>query len=111
MSDDNLTTRILIEIRDRLDQTRIELNSRLDQTNARLDQTDARLEQLRAEMRSEFGAVRNELLVADVRQSTRITELTASWLRTYETCVAPQRDLRDRVERCESDTAALKRRD
>jgi hypothetical protein len=40
MSD--ITTQILIEIRDEIRQT----NSRLDQTNSRLDQTNSRLERL-----------------------------------------------------------------
>ena len=50
----DLTTRVLIEIRDEVRRTNerlvtgfAEVNERLDQTNARLDQTNARLDNLR----------------------------------------------------------------
>lgn len=43
--EEQLTTRILIEIRDEIRRTREDLNGRLDQTNERLDQTNERLDQ------------------------------------------------------------------
>ena len=42
----DLTTQILIEIRDEIRTTRSHLSGRIDQTNARLDQTNTRLDRL-----------------------------------------------------------------
>ena len=41
----NLTTKILIEIRDEIKETRTSLTARLDETNSRLDETNSRLDE------------------------------------------------------------------
>lgn len=41
----DLTVEILREIRDGIQDLRVDFNARLDETNARLDQTNARLDQ------------------------------------------------------------------
>ncbi len=42
----DLTTEVLVEIRDEIRTMRSELGGKIDQTNARLDQTNARLDRL-----------------------------------------------------------------
>jgi hypothetical protein len=42
----DLTTRVLIEIRDEIKATRTELTARIDETNARIDRTNQHLERL-----------------------------------------------------------------
>jgi hypothetical protein len=105
MAADDITLKVLIEIRDelrshsgRLDQT----NARLDQTNARLDQTNVRLDQ----MREELGT---RIVESELRTATAITEL-ASTLRNVHVMLEKRLDLRDRVDQCERDIADLKRR-
>ena len=105
MSDDNLTVRVLIEIRDelrgtnqRLDQT----NARLDQANERLDQTNERLDQVRTDLKE-------ELFAAEVRSATQMTALIGS-SRDVADLLRDRFDLRDRVERCEREIEALKKR-
>lgn len=116
MSDDSLTTRILIEIRDEIRQT----NARLDQTNGRLDQTNGRLEQLNQRVERGFeqtneriDRVRSELKAeiaeVDIRTQTRLIELNATATKTYE-MLRDQFDLRDRVENCEREIDELKKR-
>lgn len=115
MSDD-LTLRILGEIRDGVRAT----NQRLDQTNQRLDQTNQRLDQARTELRdeiaqtrTEIAQTRNELLAriadTDLRLGTGIINLNAS-TRDVHDLFTERFDLRDRVERCEHDIAEIKNR-
>jgi chromosome segregation ATPase len=86
----DLSTQVLIEIRDEVRKT----NARLDQTNARLDQTNARLDQTnerldRAEARQTEAEVRisteivgvvgaihelRDILIADRKQTARIED-------------------------------------
>lgn len=87
----DLTTEILVQIRDSVRET----NARLDATNVRLDATNARLDDLRTEMRQGF---------ADVRGA--IADLDHVVLRHEES----QRQLVERVERVEARLDVLEKR-
>jgi hypothetical protein len=109
MSDDSLTTRVLIEIRDEIRQT----NARLDVlsqrvergfelTNERLEQTNARIDRVRTELKEEIRDV-------NLRTHTRLIELNAAATRTNE-MLQDRFQLRDRVERCELEIDEIKKR-
>ena len=115
MSDD-VTVKILIEIRDEIRKT----NERLDDTNARLDTTNQRLDnglagvreeigRLREELREGLADVRREMLASEMRAATRVTEQTAATRNLYD-LLQDRFELRDRVERCEQDIAEIKQR-
>ncbi len=112
MSDD-VTVRILADIRDELRKT----NERLDMTNQRLE---TGLAAVRAEIHSEVGGLREELrggladvrrdmLASEMRAATRVAEQTAATRNLYD-LLQDRFQLRDRVERCEHDIAELKQR-
>lgn len=62
----DLTTEVLIQIRDELRATRTELSARLDQTNARLDQSNIRLDRLETRQGETETRLATELIaVAD----------------------------------------------
>ncbi|MBA3540262.1 MAG: hypothetical protein H0T79_11600 [Deltaproteobacteria bacterium] len=97
MTSDDLTLRVLIEIRDEIRST----NARVDQTNARLDLTNQRLENVR----DELG---RRIVESEIRTATAIGDL-ASAVRDVHGLLSDRLDLRDRVERCERDIDELKR--
>ncbi|MBA3461875.1 MAG: hypothetical protein H0T46_18080 [Deltaproteobacteria bacterium] len=105
MSDDSLTLRVLIDIREelretnkRLDQTRTELKDEISQTRVELT---GELAQTRRELRSEIVEV-------ELRLATRFTELTAATRDTHSLLV-DRFDLRDRMDRCEREIEELKK--
>ena len=113
MSDDNLTTRILTEIREelrstnqRLEATERRLDHRIDgleqRLDRRIDETNGRIDDLRVELKQ-------QILESEVRLSTRITEHTAATRDLYDLLQGGLR-LRDRVEQCEHDITDLKGR-
>jgi ATP-dependent exoDNAse (exonuclease V) beta subunit len=106
---DEVTLKVLIEIREELRGTREEIRG----TNQRVDQLTLRVDQLAIDTTHKFDQLRTELkgelLESEVRQSTRMTELIAS-TRNLHDLLADRFDLRDRVERCESEIAELKKR-
>jgi phage shock protein A len=104
MSDD-LTLKVLIEIRDGIAAT----NARVDQTNQRIDKLRTDVDHLRADTNQRLDQLRTEHLESEVRQATRMTELIAS-TRSLNDMLSDRFDLRDRVERCESEIAELKKR-
>jgi len=108
MSDDSVTTRVLIEIRDEIRET----NARLDQTNVRLDQTNARLDHSTARLETAIERLRDqvkaEFLELEVRQATRVTQQSAILL-DLRAVFDDRYDLRDRIERCELDIAEMKK--
>jgi len=108
MSDD-VTTKILIEIRDEIRTT----NQRLDQTKTELKEeislVRTELALVRTELREEIGQVRGEAVERELRLATQIVEQTAATRDLY-TMLTGQLDLRDRVERCERDIGDLKKR-
>ncbi|MGV3625584.1 MAG: hypothetical protein ACO1OB_32535 [Archangium sp.] len=86
------TLAVLREIRDEGKRT----NERLDQTNARLDQTNDRLDQLT-----------RRVVDTEVRLGTALAEVAGS-VNQLATLIKQDRDLRQRVDRCEHDIAELK---
>jgi chromosome segregation ATPase len=92
----DLTTRVLIEIRDEIKATRTELAARLDETNTRIDRTNQHLERLEHRVAS-----------MDLRLTTDIAELTRAF---NDEVLFGHRELRKRMERCERDIDELKRR-
>lgn len=105
MSED-VTIRILAEIRDavritnqRIDELRDETNKRFDETNKR---SDERVDQLRED-------VGHRITDMDLRQATRTAEHTAATRNLYDFLRA-NLDLRDRVENCEQDITVLKKK-
>lgn len=120
MGSDDLTVRILIEIRDEIRAT----NARIDGTNqrvdalgttlgARIDTTNARIDQLRTELHTEIAAVRedlgNRITGVELNLATQMTALIGS-TRDLHDMLADRFDLRDRVERCERAIDDLNRR-
>ena len=91
MAPEDLTVRVLMEIRDGVAET----NARLDQTNARLDQT-----------REELG---RRIVESEMRTATAITELAGA-IGGVQKLLREQLDLRGRVERCEAEIRELKAR-
>jgi len=61
----DLSTQILIEIRDEIRTTRTDLSGRIDQTNARLDRLDTRLDR-----------VERRQVDTEIRLSTEVVALT-----------------------------------
>jgi chromosome segregation ATPase len=105
---DDLTVRILSDIRDAVRET----NTRLDETNTRLDGTRADLSARIGETNSRLEGLREELsrriVESEVRTATALTDL-AGTVRDVATLLRDQHDLRPRVERCEQQIAALQR--
>lgn len=94
----DLTTQVLIEIRDEIRATRTDLTERIDQTNARLDQTNARLD------RSEKRIVESE-----IRVSTELVALTGV-VRDLRDTLLDDRHLRQAVDDHEQRIRALETR-
>jgi methyl-accepting chemotaxis protein len=102
MSNKDLTTEILIQIRDEmkgmreeLKGTREELSARIDQTNTRLDQTNVRLE--RTEKRQ---------AASEIRLATEIVNVVQAVNQLKDLLVA-DRDLRHKVEEHDRRIAVL----
>lgn len=94
----DLTVRILGEIRDSVRQT----NTRLDETISRLDETNSRVDQMREE-------ISGRIVSSEIRTATALTEL-AHTVRDVAALLREQHDLRPRVDKCEVEIAELKRR-
>jgi predicted nucleic acid-binding Zn-ribbon protein len=92
------TVEILREIRDEIRNT----STRVDKTNERLEQTNERLEQ----MGEDLG---RRITQSEVRTATAIVALAAS-VDSVKDLLEDRLDLRDRVERCEVEIVAIKRR-
>ncbi len=105
MTSDDITVRVLVEIRDavratnervdkldgRVEQMNIDLGKRIDETNHRIDETNQRLSGL------------------EIPTATSLNEVTGT-LREVTALLRDRLDLRDRVDRCERDIADLKTR-
>ena len=87
----DITVEILREIRDGIHET----NARLDQTNARMEQG--------------FDALSRRLVESELRTATALVDLAGS-VREVTDLLRSQNDLRPRVERCEAEIGALKKR-
>jgi chromosome segregation ATPase len=93
----------------RIDQT----NARLDQTNARLDQTNARLEvgfeQIRAEFDTKLDELRRQMVEADVRVATAVTDLSKD-VRALTAHLRETRPGEARLSSCETEIRRLDER-
>ncbi len=107
MSDDNITVRVLIEIRDEIRELRQDTNQRFDEVNKRLDQTDHRLDLTNHRLEAVHTGLREEMLASEARHATRLLALNAAAIDT-NTMLRDRFDLRDRVERCEREIEQLK---
>lgn len=109
MESDDLTIRVLIEIRDEIRST----NERVDQTNVRVDrlgeQLTGRIDSLAEHLTGRIDSLGDRITESELRTSTAITELHGT-IRDVHTLLVGRLDLRDRVERCERDIDELKRR-
>jgi len=109
MESDDLTVRVLVEIREELrsglhevrnglQDVREELRSGLSEVRHEIRNTNERLD--RAEDR---------IVASEIRTATAITDLHGT-LREVSDWLKDQRDLRDRVQRCEHEIGELKKR-
>ena len=95
MASKDLTTEILIQIRDELKSTREQLSSRIDQTNSRLDQANSRLEQ-----------VEKRQTQTEVRLATELISVATAVNQLKDLLIA-DRDLRQKVEEHDRRIAVL----
>ncbi len=110
MSDnDNLILRILAELRDELRETNARIDRSSAQTSARIDQTNARIDQVSAAVRRAVEDTAARFNEGEIRAATRHTDLVAS-SRDLHTMLEDRFDLRDSVERIETDVELLKRK-
>ena len=105
MEADDLTIRVLIEIRDEIRST----NQRVDRTNERVEQLSGRIDSLGERLTGRIDSLSDRLTESELRTSTAITELHGT-IRDVHTLLVDRLDLRDRVSRCERDIDELKRR-
>jgi hypothetical protein len=98
----DLTTEILIEIRDEIRATRTELSSRIDQTNGRIEHTNQRLDQ--TSERLEQAAKRQ--VEAEIRLSTEVVALTGV-VRDLRDTLLEDRHLRQTVDNHEQRIRSL----
>lgn len=108
MEPTDLTLSVLREIRDegkRTNERLEQLSGRIEQTNSRLDQTNERLDQTNENL----DQLARRVVEPEVRTATAITALAGSII-DLGNMLRQDRDLRNRVERCEVDIAALKAR-
>lgn len=105
MGSDDVTLKVLIDIRDAVRAT----NERVDQTNARVDRLTDRVEKLETNVVVGLDDVRRSVVASEARTATAIHEL-GDTLRSVHTLLKDRLDLRDRVERCEHDIEELKRK-
>lgn len=97
MSD--LTTKILIEIRDEIRNTRDGLAGRIDETNSRLDETNVRLDRLERRQ-----------VATEVRVATELTAVTGA-VHELRDLLIDDRKYSARIEDHEQRIAALEQRD
>jgi chromosome segregation ATPase len=109
MENDDVTVRVLIEIRDRLDQT----NSRLDQTNSRLDHLREDLGQRIDQTNQRLEQTNDRITGLEIRMATEITAVAGA-VHDVSRLLKERRDdqsqLHDRIGRVERDVDDLKKR-
>jgi chromosome segregation ATPase len=111
MASDDLTLRVLIEIRDQISGVRdqvAETNKRLDGTNERLDRTNERLDQ----SVERLDRIEGRLDHHDKHLAAIGTEMVAvhAVLSDVVQVMKGRRKLESRVDRCEREIDELKRR-
>jgi molybdopterin converting factor small subunit len=105
MTSDDLTVRILTEIRDGIRTT----NDRVDQLGERVDHLRADLSQRIDETNERVGRLENRVTEASVQTSTELHAVNAT-MRDVLVLLRDRLELRDRVDRCERDIEDLKKR-
>src|ERR1051325_8763070 len=98
----DLTTQVLIEIRDEIAATRVDLSERIDQTNGRLDQTNERLDQTNTRL----DRLERRHVDAEIRLSTEVVGLT-DVVRDLRDTLLEDRQLRKTVDNHEQRIRAL----
>jgi hypothetical protein len=101
----DVTTEILIEIRDEIRATRTDLSTRIDETNARLDQTNGQLDQTNTRL----DRVERRQTAGEVRLSTEIVAVVGA-IRELRDAIVEDRDLRGVVLSHEQRIARLEAR-
>ena len=112
METSDLAIEILKGIRDEIRGTNARLddvNARLDKTNTRLDMTNERLDMTNDRVEAGLSDLSRRIVESEIRTSTAIADL-AGTVREMTSVRRAQHDLRPRVERCERDIQALKRK-
>jgi uncharacterized protein Yka (UPF0111/DUF47 family) len=105
MEPSDLTIEVLKSIRDEVRAT----NERMDGLRDDVHATNGRIDALRADTQQGFSEVSRRIVESDVRTATAITDL-AGTVRDMTAVLRAQHDLRPRLEQCERDIDALKRR-
>jgi len=113
MSEDSLILKMLIDLREEMRQA----NTRIDQTNVRIDQTnvrlDGRIDETNTRMDLGFTKlrreIRDEFTEHEIRAATRHTEHMAATRDLYG-LLQDRFELRDRMERVETDIVELKKK-
>lgn len=107
MTTDDLTPRLLAEIRNDGRLTREEIratNVRIDQLEQRLD---GRIDKLEQRLDGRIDGLERRVTESEIRTTTAITEV-AGTVREVRDMLRDRLDLRDRVARCESDIQEIK---
>lgn len=108
MEPDDLTIRVLVEIRDEVRNT----NQRMDTLTGRVDTLTEHVDRMSDRVGSvEAGLEKlgQRVVESEIRTATAITELHGT-MRDIHGLLKNQLDLRDRVERCEREIDELKKR-
>ena len=116
MGSDDLTVRILIEIRDeiratnaRVDALGTSLGTRIDTTNERIDRLGERISGVETSLGARIDQLGDRITGVELRFSSQMTALIGSTRDLYE-MLQDRLELRDRVERCERAIDDLNRR-
>jgi len=109
MSSDDLTLRILVDIRDEVRTTREQLDLRMDQVEHRLGERIDRLGDRIDGLDNKFDGLEHRLTESEIRTATELKGL-AGTLQDIKDLFRDRLDLRDRVTRCEHDIGELKHR-
>src|SRR4051812_19203364 len=105
MEPTDLTIEILKSIRDEVKS----LGTRVDATNSHLDRLSGRVEDTNSRLDHLEGELGRRIVESEMRTATAIVEL-AGTVRDLTGLLRAQHDLRPRVESCEREIEALKRR-
>ena len=98
----NLTVRVLVEIRDEIRKTNVRVDALGDRLDTRIDALGERLDK-------RIDKLGDRLTEVEIRTATSITSLVGA-VNDVRDLLRDRLDLRDRVERCEHDIADLKHR-
>jgi len=101
----DLTTEILVEIRNEIRTLRGDLSGRIDQTNARLDQTNSRLDQTNARLER----LERRQTESEVRISTELVAVVGAVNHLCD-AILEDRELRNQVVDHERRITALESR-